>query len=215
MFSLEAEINKSLSKKEIVQLLMTNHDMLETKRAKALLNKLSCKDKIPIVKAGLYHEIFCESKFTTLVYTVASCTTNLEILTKLKQNATYEMLEHLLTNPHCPTEWLYETANNPKQHKHRVAVARNGKCPADLLVQCSMCFNARYAVAIHPNSTIEAFNNILKGTPEPVLRTLVAENPNCPSEILVRLSKSTNKDVLLAVVKNTNTPMYIIEKLAK
>ena len=43
----------------------------------------------------------------------------------------------------------------------------------------------------------------------------IAENPNAPIEILVKLSKNRCPDIKLKVAKNPNTPTEVLVKLIK
>ena len=48
-----------------------------------------------------------------------------------------------------------------------------------------------------------------------MVRKAVAENPNTPSKILLKLAKDGNGLVFEAVVENANTPLETLFKLTK
>lgn len=112
----------------------------------------------------------------------------------------YIMLKNnYITRP----EQLAELANSDS-YSIRKEVARNPNTPADILKELSRDSAGYYVVGRNPSTPVEVLWEYAKDTEDCDRWVAVAENPNCPPEILEYLMHEPYVQYLVVVHPNTS-----------
>ncbi|EJF06979.1 hypothetical protein ThvES_00008930 [Thiovulum sp. ES] len=95
----------------------------------------------------------------------------------------------------------------------RWAVAKNPHTPAEILAKLGedKINLVRALVATNVNTPLETLNKFAED--EKIVTDGLTGNPNTPTEILEKMSSSSDKMVRLRIAENPNTPKAVLEKL--
>ena len=143
--------------------------------------------------------------------------TPVAIVRKLSFDDDADVIQCAVANPNCPVERLNALAGH-KDRRIRSSVVANPQCPPTLLKKLSTDKNPdiRRNVALHPNIAPKLQRNLLSRlSPRSnwYLR-YVAEDPDCPSTVLMVLATHSNRSVRVAVAGNDRCPAGALARLA-
>ena len=127
-------------------------------------------------------------------------------------NKITETIESILKSPKCPVAILKQYASNGDSKQKRL-VASNQNTPVETLVSLSYdedFWTANYAIR-NPNYPTDRLMKLLNDKPN--LAASIADNPNCPHEILLTIAKGNDVDAKAAVLYRSNVPEEIVKLL--
>jgi len=116
-----------------------------------------------------------------------------------------------LNSPQCPPEVLAELSHRGHDRK----VVRHPNCPPETLVELLHLWSEsdliEYAV-VHPNLPEPQIRRLAAET-DPTIKIWVAQNPNCPPDVLAALANG-DRQVRAEVARNPGCPPAVLDQLA-
>jgi Leucine rich repeat variant len=159
--------------------------------------------------------------------------TPVAVLIKLSEDLDSEVRQAVASNPNTPIEILERLGakfpeaiiNNPifsillledpDLKLVRLSLARSSATSKETLARLAKReedndWDVLWAIANHPNAPIEAFKQMNRHFIRDFARTSYGS-----LQILEKLARTEDLDILIAVVNNSKTPLYILEELAR
>ena len=137
---------------------------------------------------------------------------------KLSEDKDYKVREQVARNPKCPLDILKKLSED--NTFVRMYVARNSKCPLDILKKLSEDKDkyVRADVARNPKCPLDILKKLSEHDNQTV-KEGVAKNPKCPPDILKKILKKLSEDkessVRACVARNSKCPLDILKKLSE